>query len=97
MFILIGLYYVHGLDFTPFEHAVNEIILEIAQIFFFLYVAMTYIESTDRARCVSRPANQTDRAWIQLSAVVWITGLPGVFISPVADNLTTALILSTVC
>ena len=46
MFVLIGLYYIWiGADLTPFEQEVDHMILEIAEIFFFLFVAMTYIEA----------------------------------------------------
>ncbi|MDD2781621.1 sodium:proton antiporter NhaD [Sulfuricurvum sp.] len=97
MFILIGFYYVGvGADLTPFEHEVDHLILEIAEIFFFLFVAMTYIEaliergvfSALRAKLIAKGYNYRE--------LFWITGLLAFFISPVADNLTTALILSTV-
>ena len=97
MFILIGLYYVwHGLDLTPFEHAVNEIILEIAQIFFFLYVAMTYIEALIERGVFRALRTKLIARGYSYPQLFWITGLLAFFISPVADNLTTALILSTV-
>lgn len=45
IFILIGFYNViNGLDSKPLTHEVELLILEISQIFFFLLVAMTYIE-----------------------------------------------------
>ncbi len=46
MFVLMGGFYaVSGLDFKLFEHEIEHLILEIAEIFFFLYVAMTFIEA----------------------------------------------------
>ena len=97
MFILIGGYYaVHDLDFTPLEQVVDHLILEIAEIFFFLYVAMTYIEALiDRGvfRALRTKLIAKGYSYPQL---FWITGLLAFFISPIADNLTTALILSTV-
>jgi len=97
IFLLIGFYYsLNGLDTDLLHHEVNHLILEIAGIFFFLFVAMTYIEamidrnvfSVLRVRLVSKGYDYKQ--------LFWITGLLAFFISPVADNLTTALILSTV-
>lgn len=43
--MLIGIYNtLNGIDSKPLTHEVEALILEIAQIFFFLLVAMTYIE-----------------------------------------------------
>ena len=45
-FMLIGIYFaINGLNPTPLHHEMQKLILEIAEIFFFLFVAMTYIES----------------------------------------------------
>ena len=95
--MLIGIYYsINGLDIEHFHNEVEILIIEIAGIFFFLYVAMTYIEAmldrqvfrTLRYKLVSKGYNY--------KKLFWVTGLLAFFISPVADNLTTALILSTV-
>jgi len=97
IFILIGIYYaINGLDGNTLHHEIELLIFEIAGIFFFLFVAMTYIEamidrnvfSVLRVKLVSRG--------LDYKKLFWITGLLAFFISPVADNLTTALILSTV-
>ncbi|MGB1227373.1 MAG: sodium:proton antiporter, partial [Poseidonibacter sp.] len=46
MFILVAIYYVlNGLNMDLIHIQANHLILEIAGIFFFLFVAMTYIES----------------------------------------------------
>ena len=97
MFVLIGMYYVwKGWDLTPFEQAVDHIILEIAEIFFFLYVAMTYIEALIERGVFRALRTKLIAKGYSYPQLFWITGLLAFFISPVADNLTTALILSTV-
>lgn len=97
MFILIGFYYVSaGADLTPFEHEVDHLILEIAEIFFFLFVAMTYIEALIERGVFSALRAKLIAKGYSYRELFWITGLLAFFISPVADNLTTALILSTV-
>jgi Na+/H+ antiporter NhaD/arsenite permease-like protein len=97
IFMLIGIYFtIYGLDGHLLEKEVEHLIVEIAGIFFFLFVAMTYIEamidrgvfSTLRYRLVSKGYSY--------KKLFWVTGILAFFISPVADNLTTALILSTV-
>lgn len=97
MFVLIGLYYVSvGADLAPFEYEVDHLILEIAEIFFFLFVAMTYIEAlVERGVFTALRAKLIAKGY-SYRELFWITGFLAFFISPVADNLTTALILSTV-
>lgn len=97
MFVLIGFYYVGvGADLTPFEHEIDHLILEIAEIFFFLFVAMTYIEALIERGVFSALRAKLIAKGYSYRELFWITGLLAFFISPVADNLTTALILSTV-
>src|SRR3989339_820380 len=97
MFVLIGLYYVGmGTDLSPFEQEVDHLILEIAEIFFFLFVAMTYIEALIERGVFSALRAKLIAKGYSYRELFWITGALAFFISPVADNLTTALILSTV-
>jgi Na+/H+ antiporter NhaD/arsenite permease-like protein len=97
MFVLIGLYYgFTGASFTPFEQEVDHLILEIAEIFFFLFVAMTYIEALIERGVFSALRSKLIAKGYSYRELFWITGILAFFISPVADNLTTALILSTV-
>lgn len=70
--------------------------LEYAELFFFLLVAMTYINAMvergvfDALRCRLVISGFTYRG------LFWLAGILAFFISPIADNLTTALILCTV-
>jgi len=97
IFMLIGIYFaLNGMDTHLLETAVHEQIIEIAQIFFFLMVAMTYIEAMiDRGVFTTLRYRLVSKGYTY-KKLFWITGLLAFFISPVADNLTTALILSTV-
>jgi len=97
IFMLIGLYFaVNGLDGHHLEQEVEHLIVEIAGIFFFLLVAMTYIEAMiDRGVFSALRYRLVSRGYTY-KKLFWVTGLLAFFISPVADNLTTALILSTV-
>ncbi len=97
IFMLIGFYfYINGLNKAPLSEEVDKLILEIAEIFFFLMVAMTYIETLiERNVFNALKYNLVSRGY-SYKKLYWITGTLAFFISPVADNLTTALILSTV-
>ena len=97
MFILIAIYYaLNGLDMNLIHTQVQHLILEIAEIFFFLFVAMTYIESLLQMGVFDRLKYNLISKGYTYRKLFWITGFLAFFISPVADNLTTALILSTV-
>ena len=97
IFMLIGLYYsLNGLDLESLHHEVKVLILEIAEIFFFLFVAMTYIEALIERRVFDTLKYNLVSKGYSYKKLFWLTGTIAFFLSPVADNLTTALILSTV-
>jgi len=97
IFMLIGVYYaMNGLDGEHLHHSIETLIMEIAGIFFFLFVAMTYIETMIEFKVFSSLRYNLVSKGYSYSKLFWVTGLLAFFISPVADNLTTALILSTV-
>ncbi len=97
MFMLIGFYFAtHGLDMEPLHNEVKHLILEIAEIFFFLFVAMTYIETLIERNVFEAMKYKLVSGGATYKKLFWLTGALAFFISPVADNMTTALILSTV-
>lgn len=97
IFMLIGVYFaLNGLDGHALESEVEHLIVEIAGIFFFLLVAMTYIEAMINREVFSALRYTLVSKGYSYKQLFWVTGLLAFFISPVADNLTTALILSTV-
>ncbi|MEA3331059.1 MAG: sodium:proton antiporter NhaD [Campylobacterota bacterium] len=97
LFMLLGGYYaVNGLDFSAFDTEIAHLILEIAEIFFFLFVAMTFIEALIERNVFDALKEKLLNAGYNYKKLFWVTGFLAFFISPVADNLTTALILSTV-
>ncbi len=97
MFVLVGIFYASiGAPMGVFEEAVDHMILEIAEIFFFLFVAMTYIEALIERGVFNALRAKLIAKGYSYPELFWITGGLAFFISPVADNLTTALILSTV-
>ena len=78
------------------EAAVRHNFLEFAELFLFLLVAMTYIESM-RERLVFDKL----KVWLisrgfSYRQLFWLTGFIAFFMSPIADNLTTALVMGAV-
>jgi Na+/H+ antiporter NhaD/arsenite permease-like protein len=97
IFMLIGLYFaINGIDGKPLEEEIKNLIYEISGIYFFLLVAMTYIEAMIDRGVFSALRYRLVSHGYTYKKLFWVTGLLAFFISPVADNLTTALILSTV-
>lgn len=96
IWMIIGISYAqHGISHEV-EEGIRHIFLEYAELFFFLLVAMTYINSM-----IDRGVFEALRSWLvsrqySYKALFWITGLLAFFISPIADNLTTALIMCAV-
>jgi Na+/H+ antiporter NhaD/arsenite permease-like protein len=96
-FMLIGIYFaLNHLDPSPLHHEMKNLIEEIAEIFFFLFVAMTYIETLIERGVFDALRYRLISRGYSYKKLFWITGALAFWISPVADNLTTALILSTV-
>jgi len=96
-FILIAIYYyMNGLNIHHVHDEAEAVILEIAEIVFFLFVAMTYIESLIHMGVFDRLKYNLISKGFTYRKLFWVTGFLAFFISPIADNLTTALILSTV-
>ena len=97
MFMLVAIYYsLNGLNMDLVHTQAQHLILEIAEIFFFLFVAMTYIESLIHMNVFDSLKYSLVSKGYTYRKLFWVTGILAFFISPIADNLTTALILSTV-
>lgn len=78
------------------EQAVRHNFLEYAELMVFLLVAMTYINAMEE-----RMVFDTLRVWLirkgfNFRQLFWMTGILAFFISPIADNLTTALLMCAV-
>jgi Na+/H+ antiporter NhaD/arsenite permease-like protein len=62
----------------------------------FLLVAMTYINAMEERNVFEALRSWLIRKGFSLKALFWVTGTLAFFISPVADNLTTALLMAAV-
>ncbi|WP_303901277.1 sodium:proton antiporter NhaD [Thiohalomonas denitrificans] len=78
------------------EQAVRHNLLEYAELMLFLLVAMTYINAMDERLVFDALRSWLIRKGFSLRQLFWLTGILAFFISPVADNLTTALLMCAV-
>lgn len=96
IWVLIAFAYGQGGYTHEVEGAIRHNFLEYAELFFFLLVAMTYINAL-----LERKVFDALRDWLVMKgfgykSLFWLTGILAFFISPIADNLTTALIMCAV-
>lgn len=93
IWVAIALYY-------PGDAQVGEAIrhnfLAYAELFFFLLVAMTYINAMLERGVFDALRGYLISRSLSYRQLFWVTGWVAFFLSPVADNLTTALILAAV-
>ncbi len=93
---LIGMVYAgQGLTHEA-EQAVRHNLLEYSELMLFLLVAMTYINAMDERNVFEALRSWLVRKGFGFRKLFWVTGVLAFFISPVADNLTTALLMCAV-
>ncbi|WP_420888092.1 sodium:proton antiporter NhaD [Candidatus Nitronereus thalassa] len=85
-----------GDDPHAVEQAVRHNILEYAELMLFLLAAMTYINAMEERLVFESLRSWLIRKGFTYRQLFWITGTLAFFISPVADNLTTALLMCAV-
>jgi len=78
------------------EQALRHNLLEYAELMLFLLVAMTYINAMEERRVFDALRAWLIRKGYGFRKLFWLTGILAFFISPVADNLTTALLMCAV-
>ncbi len=93
---MIGMVYVnHGMTHAA-EQAVRHNLLEYSELMLFLLVAMTYINAMEERQVFGALRSWLIRKGFSFRQLFWLTGILAFFISPVADNLTTALLMCAV-
>ena len=85
-----------GVSYDSINYTFRHVFLEFAELFMFLLVAMTFINTM-----TERNVFEVLRAWLvnkgfDFRKIFVITGILSFFISPIADNLTTALLMCAV-
>ncbi len=76
--------------------AVHEYLTEFAQLFLFLLAAMTYVNAMSERNVFLALRHWLARRSYSYRTMFWITGVLSFLLSPVIDNLTTALVMCAV-
>lgn len=96
IWILIGIVYAAEGMSQIAEAAFRHTLLEFAELMLFLLVAMTYINAMEERNLFDALRAWMIRKGFNYRTLFWLTGLLAFFISPFADNLTTALLMCAV-
>lgn len=70
--------------------------LEFAELMLFLLSAMTFVNTIDERGAFKALRGKLISQGYSLRRIFWLTGLLAFFISPIADNMTTALVMGAV-
>ena len=93
---LIGIVYAaDGMTETAVS-ALRHNLLEYSELLLFLLAAMTYINAMEERLVFEALRGWLVRRGLSYRALFWVTGILAFFMSPVADNLTTALVMCAV-
>ena len=76
--------------------ALQRNVLEYGELLLFLIAAMTYVNTLQERNVFAALRSSLLARGLSLRAVFWLTGLAAFFLSPVIDNLTTALVIGAV-
>ncbi len=93
---LIAYQYVGSEQPDAAAEAVHDYLGEFAQLFLFLLAAMTYVNAMSERNVFLALRNWLAHRSYTYRTMFWITGLLAFFLSPVIDNLTTALVMCAV-
>src|SRR5215216_6292094 len=96
IWILVGVAFAQQGASAAAADAARHTILDFAELLLFLIPAMTFVNTLE-----DRGLFETLRVWLverglSLRGLFWVTGALAFVVSPIADNLTTALLLGTV-
>jgi Na+/H+ antiporter NhaD/arsenite permease-like protein len=78
------------------DAALREVLGDFVNLLLFLIAAMTYVNALDDRRIFDALRSWLVRSGFSYRTLFWLTGTLAFFISPFADNLTTALVMCAV-
>ncbi len=93
---MIGYVYSQHGQIEVAKAALEHNLLEYAELLLFLLVAMTYISAMEERRLFDALQAWMVGKGFNFKTLFWLTGILSFFISPIADNLTTALLMCAV-
>lgn len=96
IWILVALVFTRHGDARVAEEAFRHNLLDYAELMLFLLSAMTFVNTLEERQVFAALRAALAGRGFTLRGIFWITGALAFLISPVADNLTTALIMGAV-
>jgi Na+/H+ antiporter NhaD/arsenite permease-like protein len=96
IWILVAISYKSVGDTHSAHDMIQHNILEYAELLLFLLAAMTYVNTMQERNVFGALRALLVSRGYSLNTIFWITGLLAFCISPIADNLTTALVMAAV-
>ena len=96
IWVLVAIAYAQNGQSAVVEELVRHGLLEFVELFLFLLAAMTYINTMDERGVFDVLRARLLAQGFSLRKLFWVTGSIAFFMSPVADNLTTALLMATI-
>ncbi|MEZ5558298.1 MAG: sodium:proton antiporter NhaD [Pseudomonadales bacterium] len=93
---LIGFQYAAAGPGHEAELAVKEFLEDFAELFLFLLAAMTYVNAMSERNVFEALRSWLTHRGFTYTQLFWITGFLAFFLSPIIDNLTTALVTCAV-
>jgi Na+/H+ antiporter NhaD/arsenite permease-like protein len=93
---IIGIEYILSDQPAELEVAVSQYLAEFAELFLFLLVAMTYVNSMSERGVFEVLRTRLVRLGLGARTFFWVSGFISFFLSALIDNLTTALVMSGV-
>ena len=85
-----------GIPASWVRRAIEIALHDYAALFLFLLVAMTYVNAMNERNVFAALREALIRRRMSYRSLFWITGILAFLLSPVADNLTTALVMGAV-
>ena len=96
LWALLGLAYVRAGDTSTAAAALREAIGEYGELFLFVLVAMTFVNTMEERQVFDALRAWMVRKGFSLRTVFWLTGGMSFFLSSQLDNMTTALVMGAV-
>jgi NhaD family Na+/H+ antiporter len=96
IWVFVAISYNMAGDTTSAHTMIQHNILEYAELLLFLLAAMTYVNTMQERNVFSALRSVLVSRGYSLKSIFWITGILAFCISPIADNLTTALVMAAV-
>ncbi len=93
---LVAFQYTGAKDPQVVEEAVRHFLVEFSELFLFLLTAMTYVNAMSERQVFEKLRSWLVNQGYSYRRLFWITGTLSFFLSPLIDNLTTALVMCAV-